>query len=142
MASIDDAPDGHWLGALERHDLRRLLGARSLSIALASPLAYARPPARDGLDVVAEVTDGAAATDETFKVALRVDGDGALVGTCSRCAAMFGPCVHVGVVAVDLACSTPMREALLAGQEVGELAGGAPGRRRALHLELQFDSAL
>src|SRR5438105_5056454 len=79
----------------------------------ASHLRYAATPRREGLDVVAAVTDEGAAADDTYDVALRIDADGALVGRCSRCAAMFGPCVHVGVVAVDLACSTPMREALL-----------------------------
>jgi superfamily II DNA or RNA helicase len=139
---VDDAPDGHWLGSLERHDLRRLLGARSLAIALGSPLRYATLPARRGLDVVAAVTDDDAATSETFEVSLRVEPDGALAFTCSRCATLFGPCVHVGVVAVDLACSTTMREALLAGESTRATADGAPSRRRALHLELQFDGAL
>ncbi len=142
MDPLDDAPDGHWLGSLERHDLRRLLGARSLAIALASHLRYASAPRREGADVVAAVTDDGAATDETFQVALRIDADGALVGKCSRCAALFGPCVHVGVVAVDLACSTPMREALLAREGTSTIADGAPARRRGLHLELQFDGAL
>ncbi len=142
MATIDDAPDGHWLGSLERHDLRRLLGARSLTIALGSPLRYTATPAREGLDVVADVTDEGAIAAQTFHVILRVEADGSLGFRCSRCAPMFGPCVHVAVVTVDLACSTPMREALLAGEPTRAMADSAPARRRALHLELQFDGAL
>ena len=142
MSAVDDGPDGHWLGALERHDLRRLVGARSLSLALGSHHRYETPPARTGAVVRAELYDDTGATAETFSVEIRVDGDGALVGVCTRCAATFGPCLHAGILAVDLACSTPMREALLAGTSTRPMADGAPERRRALHLELGFDGAL
>jgi superfamily II DNA or RNA helicase len=85
----------------------------------------------------------APAASGAFHVELRVGGGhGALAGGCSHCAQVFGPCVHVTILAVDLCRSAPLRSALFGGQSTAEAAARAPGVRAALRAELDFDRAL
>ncbi len=135
--------DGHWLATFDRRRLHGLVGPRAQDLALASPLAYASPPspAEDGSTAV----QAALGDEEVFDVAFDVgDGTGprAASSSCSRCAQTFGPCVHAAILAVDLACSTPLREALLAGMSTTRAAAEAPQLRRVIHAELRFDGAL
>ncbi len=125
-----------------------MVGRRALDLALASDLPYAFPPAlADGIKVVASLGESvgngpATARPDTFCVELRIDEDRTLTGDCSRCAQSFGPCVHVATVALDLASSQELREALLTGASTASAASRAPAVRFALHVELRFDGAL
>ncbi len=119
--------------------LRRLLSLRTLELALDSALAYAEPPARDGLEsVVAALGEG----PQLARVTVRLTPDRVLLGACSRCTPMFGPCVHMGVLAVDLASSAVLREILLDGGDSSVAAADAPALRRALRVERAFEGAL
>jgi superfamily II DNA or RNA helicase len=134
--------EGPWLAVLDRALLRRLISRRTLDTALASKLGYLRPPTlADGGAFVVRAVLG----DETadFRVVLRIaDGNSTLTGECSRCSQTFGPCVHVAILAVDLACSAELRRALLAGETTTDLALRAPEARFAVDAELRFDGAL
>jgi superfamily II DNA or RNA helicase len=150
------APPGHWLAALDRPLLRGLVSRRALDVALASRLRYLRPPTlADGAE---EGGDGGAvqavlgndsgddrvpAGPDVFRVELRIaDGNSTLSGECSRCPQTFGPCVHVTILAVDLASCKDLRDALLAGQSAADAAQRAPDARFALDAERRFDGAL
>ncbi|MFO0664061.1 MAG: SNF2-related protein [Polyangiaceae bacterium] len=137
-----DAPisdDASWIGALEGHRLRQLLGSRTLDLALASKLVYDRVPRIVDSSVHAVVGDNAMSS---VKVVLRSADEHSLDGSCSRCALAFGPCVHMGVVALDLALSAAMRSGLLAGEDIEPYAREAPAVRKAMLLERSFDNAL
>ncbi len=145
MDPAHEDPDDHWLAQLDRTLLKRLVGSRTLRIALASPLRYLHPPSRVAEAVHAVLGDGSAPSPrgEAFRVAIRmVDPNGALLGECSRCATTFGPCTHMSVLAVDLACFEPLRAALLRGEGVVEAAARAPEARLALNLEASFETGL
>lgn len=128
-----------WVGALEGHRLRQLLGSRTLDLALASRLVYDRVPRLLDGAVHAVVGDNAMSS---VKVVLRSPDEQTLDGSCSRCALAFGPCVHMGVVALDLALSAAMRSALLSDASVEAFAREAPAVRKAMLLERSFDTAL
>ena len=137
--------DDPWLSTLELGSVRRGLGARAFERALGSTATYVSPPAREGDAVVATLEDPSAASGggAAVRASVRVDPeDRAIAGECSRCSWMFGPCVHAAVLAVDLALSSELREALLDGLDTGALVARAPERRRHLDLELKFDGAL
>src|SRR5580704_11305918 len=141
-------PQGHWLADFDQALVRTLISRRTLELALGSELSYARPPQLvDGIAVVATLGESLVADDpmaraNAFRVELYVDEGGtALTGGCSRCAQSFGACTHVATVAVDLACSQRMREALLAGASTAEAAQRAPTLRFVAHTELRFDAA-
>ncbi|WP_394835449.1 DEAD/DEAH box helicase [Pendulispora rubella] len=123
-----------WLESLELYMLARLVGRRTLDLALTNTAGYASAPV---------IVDDAivAVLGEDHRTELRMD-DEILVTVCSRCQSAFGPCVHATVVAVDLAVSGPLREALLAGQDTKEAAAQAVGRRRALEEEHAFERSL
>ncbi len=143
--------EGHWLDALDRALLHRLIGRRSLDVALASRLRYVRPPARsegDGGPVYAVLgedagDDSAAVGPSAFRVEIEVvDGDTTLSAECSRCASTFGPCAHAAVLALDLASSRELREALLTGASTVDAVEHAPEIRAAVEAELRFEGAL
>ncbi len=144
-------PETSWLDSLDRPLLRRLVSRRALEIAFASRLRYVRPPTRgDGIDAAVYATlgdeiadDRAAVGPDVFRVELRIaDGNSTLLGECSRCAQTFGPCPHVAVLAVDLACSSELRSALASGASTTGAAERAPDVRFAVDAELRFDGAL
>ena len=136
----DAPPEGHWLAVFDTPLLRRLLGQRLLDVALSSRLAYLRPPTREGETVRAALAEGTGSNPE---VALRVvEGNPAVESQCSRCGQGFGPCLHVAVLALDLACSAELRGALLAGESTIAVAKRAPDARFNLETELRFESAL
>src|SRR5215472_10061201 len=126
MASAS-APTGRdWIAAVDRDALRGTIGRRALDLALASSLPYARAPW--WIDSAIHAVLGSLAPDAAaalsgaaFHVELRFE-DGALRGECSRCAQTFGPCLHVGVLALDLACSGDLRSALLEGRSTAAAA--------------------
>ncbi len=134
--------EGPWLTVLDRALLRRLISRRTLDTALASKLAYLRPPVMaDGVHFVVRAVLGDENVD--FRVVVRIaDGNSTLTGECSRCSQTFGPCVHVAILAVDLACSSELRRALLAGESTADSARRAPEARFAVDAELRFDGAL
>jgi superfamily II DNA or RNA helicase len=151
-SSTPPPPDeGHWLAALDRPLLRRLVSRRALDLALASRLRYLRPPTRgDDAEGTVHATlsdeiadDRAPGGGDVFRVELRIaDGNSTLAGECSRCAQTFGPCLHVSVLAVDLACSHELRDALLAGASTAEAAERAPEVRSGIDAEVRYDGAL
>ena len=121
---------------------------RTLDLALTSRLRYVGAPYLDRVAgaVHAELGDAEEAAPgegSRFEVALRLaEGDAPLSGTCSRCESAKRPCPHVALLAVDLACSRELREAVLAGLGTGALAAQAPGARPTLDAELRFEGAL
>jgi superfamily II DNA or RNA helicase len=132
---------GSWVAALDRGLVRRLVSRRTLDLALASRLRYARAPALAEGIVHAELSDEDGT--EAFRVQLGITGDlTTLEGECSRCAQTFGSCLHVAVLALDLACSDRMREALVAGRSTTEPAALAPDLRVAVDVEQRFEGAL
>ncbi len=132
---------GSWVSALDRGLVRRLVSRRTLDLALASRLRYALAPALARGVVRAELSDEDGT--EPFRVQLGMtDGEGALDGECSRCAQTFGPCLHVAVLALDLACSHPLREALTTGRSTTEPSALAPDVRVAVDVEQRFEGAL
>ena len=100
--------EGHWIAAFDRAVLRKVLDARAVRIALASTLGYLEAPALAADGVQAAIGDGGAA----FRVAVRMTAEGALASSCSRCATPLEVCAHAAILAVDLACSTPLRRRL------------------------------
>ena len=127
--------------------LARAAGMRSFGLALASDLRYVREPARSQEVVRAAFGQerGVSRPDrpDEVRVALLLEtASGALVGECSRCDQVFGPCPHVTILALDLALSTPLREALLEGRSTAEAAAQAPALRAVLNAERRFDRAL
>ncbi|MGD0525532.1 MAG: SNF2-related protein [Polyangiaceae bacterium] len=134
--------EGPWLTALDRALLRRLVSRRTLDGALASRLGYLRPPVLlDGGHFVVRAVLGDAELD--YRVVVRIaDGNSTLTGECSRCSQTFGPCVHVAILAVDLACSAELRRALLAGEGTAAIVARAPELRFAVDAEVRFDGAL
>jgi superfamily II DNA or RNA helicase len=143
---VSSPPDGPWVAVLDRVLLRRLVSRRSLDTALASRLSYLRPPSlQGGPGGTVRATLGGEGPDggESYQVELRIgDGNSTLSGDCSRCAQTFGPCVHVALLAVDLACSPAMRRALLDAGGAAEAAERAPAIRFAAEAEVRFDGAL
>jgi superfamily II DNA or RNA helicase len=143
---MSSPPEGPWLAVLDRVLLRRLVSRRSLDAALASRLAYVRPPfLLGGAGGTVRATLGGDLPDggEAYQVDLRIgDGNSTLSGDCSRCAQTFGPCVHVTILAVDLACSGALRRALLDSEGTAEAAERAPAIRFATEAEVRFDGAL
>ncbi|HEY5146101.1 MAG TPA: DEAD/DEAH box helicase [Polyangiaceae bacterium] len=139
--------DASELARLDLEHLPRAAGFRSFNLALASPLIYRAGPVLSDHVLRAVFGPASSTRDEPrheFGVALYLDdqaGD-ALVGDCSRCQQVFGPCPHLALLALDLALSAPLREALLAGRSPAEAAFDAPERRAVLHAERQFDRAL
>ncbi|HEX3345671.1 MAG TPA: SNF2-related protein, partial [Polyangiaceae bacterium] len=134
--------EGPWLEVLDRALLRQLISRRTLDTALASKLVYLRPPVLvDGGDFVVRAVLGD--DDLDFRVVLRIaDGNSTLSGECSRCSQTFGPCAHVAILAVDLACSSQLRRALVAGESTADAARRAPDTRFAVDAEHRFDGAL
>jgi len=124
--------------------LRRLVSRRTLDSALASRLRYVRPPVLVGIPAgTVRAVLGDEDSSGAFQVDLRIgDGGTTLSGDCSRCTQTFGPCVHVTVLAVDLAVSPALREGLLEGGATSEAAGRAPALRVLVEAEVRFDSAL
>ena len=122
--------------------LRRLVSRRTLDTALASKLGYLRAPVlADGGQFLVRATLGDA--NSAFGVEVRIaDGNSTLTGQCSRCSQTFGPCVHVAVLAVDLALSPDLRRTLVAGEPTQATAAAAPELRFAVDAEMRFDGAL
>jgi superfamily II DNA or RNA helicase len=142
---VSSPPDGLWLTVFDRSLLRKLVSRRSLDSALASRLGYVRAPVLVGGHggTVRAALGGSAVGDPSFQVEVSIaDGYSTLAGDCSRCAQTFGPCLHVAVLAVDLACCGPLREALLEGASSADAATKAPAIRLAIEAEMRFDGAL
>ncbi len=153
MSGETSASTAGWLVRIDMALLRGAVSRRTLALALASDFRYEEPLARthdartDDSTVVARLTSKGARTGgwpfaETYVVTLRPNGDLALLGACSRCAQAFGPCVHLAVVAVDLACSMELRDSLVRGERNAEACARAPAVRAAVHLEHNFEGAL
>jgi hypothetical protein len=153
MSHASSPSDDHWLATFDRQVLRKLVSRRSLDVALSSELRYVRPPnlagRRDESDgpvyaILDEGVDGRGrSAPDPFRVEVRLtDGHSTLAGECSRCAQTFGPCLHVSVLSVDLACSGDLRRALLEGTSTEEAAGRAPEVRFGVNTEVRFESAL
>ena len=148
MDPASATPEGHWLERLDLSVVRRLISRRTLGLAIASNFRYVRAPSLSAGQVRAvlgeqEELDNKWGSPDEFRVALRMpDGDDAFLGECSRCMAAFEPCVHMATLAVDLASSASLREAILDQSSTTEAAARAPAARLALDLELKFDGAL
>jgi superfamily II DNA or RNA helicase len=146
MASLDSRLE--WLRLLRPDRLATLLGQRTLDVALASELHYVVPPrVWDGSVQATLGADPRTRRDgvrvDAFSVAIElVLGGDSLRGSCSRCMQSFGPCPHTAVLAVDLACSVELRDALRSGGDARSGALRAPAVRRGAHLERTFESAL
>jgi SNF2-related domain/Helicase conserved C-terminal domain/Bacterial SNF2 helicase associated len=151
MALIE-APEGDWIEALEPLGVRRLVGRRAFDLALKGRLLYGFPPERRGNAVFAALVEEfdkakyEEAADERVRKALHTEvqitcAEGQIQGTCSRCMNPFGPCVHMGTVAVDLALSRRLRQAVLEGRVDLEAIARASAARFALNLELGFDAS-
>ncbi len=152
MSASNLTPDGYELARLDLERLPRAAGARAFGLALASPLGYVTSPLLSGRVVRAIFGDvsgarGHAAPSDArrdeFHVALLLeDAGGAVVGECSRCPQIFGPCPHLALLALDLAINPPLRAALLEDRSTTEAAANAPALRAVLQAERQFDRAL
>jgi hypothetical protein len=137
-----------WLPSLVEERLGRLLGAHTLDIALGSDLEYVIPPRRWENTVQATVgkdrsklPDGA--RPDVISVSIELAPDlASLHSTCSRCLQSFGPCPHAAVLAVDLALSRELREAVLRGADCKALAARAPNLRQRGHFERVFEADL
>jgi len=137
-----------WLPFLVEERLSRLLGARTLEIALGSDLLYVTAPRVWDNTVQAtlgrnpaNVPDGL--RPDVISVAIELTpAHNAIFGVCSRCMQSFGPCPHTAVLAVDLASSAELRDALLQGSDTRALAARAPKGRLRAHLEVTFETAL
>jgi superfamily II DNA or RNA helicase len=152
MAASTMTPEADELARLDLERLPRAAGMRSFSLALVSRLAYVVAPALD--DGVARAVFGPAPGSrekyggerlvaEEFAVALLLaKAHGALTGDCSRCKQVFGPCPHLTLLALDLAVSAPLRDALLSGRSTAEAAANVPELRAVVHADRQFDRAL
>ncbi len=146
MPSVSSRLD--WLPLLVPDRLARLLGQRTLDIALGSDLHYVVPPRIWEPCVQATLgRDPGAPRDavrqDAFSVALDVDSSGEFLrGSCSRCMQSFGPCPHTAVLAVDLAHSSELRDALRRGEDTRAAALRSPGLRLAAHVERTFENAL
>jgi superfamily II DNA or RNA helicase len=137
-----------WLQHLRVSLVRERAGRRSFELAITSRLRYRELPALRATGaraVLIEVDDDDSDRElDAFEVELDAPGDDALLGECSHCPQTFGLCVHVTVLGVDLANTSTLREALLAGASGAELrraAEDAEANRRALAIELRFDKA-
>ena len=141
-------PGGQEPSLFDLENVRRAAGPRAFGIALASGLHYARAPwLSDGVVRAVFATEEAGSRSgnrrDDYQVVLRLEKThGALLGDCSRCPQVFGPCPHVTMLAVDIAASAPLREALLEGRSTAEAAANAPGLRVVLKAEREFDHAL
>ncbi len=143
--------EGSWLAECDLDHVRRAVGQRTFEIALASGLVYVDAPRLTGALVHASLRDGAPTTrasaiPDGVRIALTksvgVGPSAGFSGSCSRCAIAFGPCMHMATVAVDLACSRALREALVDGDPTAGLAARAPEARFAVNIERRFDQAL
>jgi hypothetical protein len=141
-------PDNSQPSAFDLDQLAQATGARSFGLALASDLRYVRAPSlSDGAvrAVLGGTGDGSPAGDRRgeCEVALLLQkAAGGILGHCSRCPQVFGPCQHVTVLAVDLALSAPLRTALFAGLDTTDAAASTLGLRTVLRAERQFAGAL
>jgi hypothetical protein len=130
-------PDNSQPSAFDLDQLAQATGARSFGLALASDLRYVRAPSlSDGAvrAVLGGTGDGSPAGDRRgeCEVALLQKAAGGILGHCSRCPQVFGPCQHVTVLAVDLALSAPLRTALFAGLDTTDAAASTLGLRTVL----------
>jgi hypothetical protein len=150
--SLSEVPNGEWIEALEPLGVRQLVGRRAFDLALKGRLVYGSPPERRGNVVFAALVedfdkaryDGA--EDERARKALHTEvqitcADAQIQGTCSRCMSPFGPCMHMATVAVDLALSRRLRQAVFERRVDLEAVTRASGARLALNLELGFDAS-
>jgi superfamily II DNA or RNA helicase len=143
---LSPSSDAAWLRDFDRPLLFRIVNRRSLEAALESPLMHARPPAFASGWVHALLEEAPASpgrSSPSTRVTLGVaSGATRLVGDCSRCLVSFGPCLHMTVLAADLAFSRTLRERLADGLEVGEAAARARDVRAAIAAEIRFDRVL
>ena len=140
-------PDATESVAFQLERVARAAGPRSFGLAAASDLAYVRAPwlSEHMLHAVLGKKGHAARHDDgrdDFRVAILLETGGALGGDCSRCPQIFGPCAHVTLLALDIALSAPLREALSEGRSTAEAAENAPALRVVLNAERKFDRAL
>ena len=134
-----------WLPSLVEERLGRLLGAHALDAALGSDLQYVIPPRRWENTVQATVgkdrsklPDGA--RPDVVSVSIELAPDQASIhSACSRCLQSFGPCPHAAVLAVDLALSSELREAVMQGADCKVIAARAPNLRQRGHFERVFE---
>ncbi|MFO0679186.1 MAG: hypothetical protein U0169_21845 [Polyangiaceae bacterium] len=146
---VPSAGDSRWIVAFDRHVLWRMVRPRVLDVALESECAYVEPPRMDGDVVRAVLRDPESGSSQRVDLARVADDviDGTNVsavlrGDCSRCVPMFGPCHHVVVLALDVASSATLREALASGASTEEFADEARTRRQETHREVTFETSL
>ncbi|MDP9151769.1 MAG: hypothetical protein M3O36_17740, partial [Myxococcota bacterium] len=146
MTTASATSGSSWLADLTWDVVGRFVGRRTLAMAVASDARYSSPPSRSESIVRAvldEHTIGRWAGGSTLEVQLTMAaGAAGLLGECSRCAQAFGPCVHVAILAIDLANSAELRDAVLSGGRTAGPAALAPVLRAARNVELRFDGAL
>jgi superfamily II DNA or RNA helicase len=136
-----------WLEARGRSALARAISPRNLDLAQASTLEYEESPSRvdpPGASVRAVLRDRSQAESwGPYRVTLSVPGEPEILeGTCSRCIASFGPCVHVAVLAMDLVGSPELLAAVADGRDAAGAAEAAVQARLARHFERRFPGAL
>jgi hypothetical protein len=143
---VNRTPDVSRVSAYDLERVARAAGSRSFGLALASDLRYVRAPAISGNvlhAVLGKAVEGKHDPREDFHVAIALENTrGALVGECSRCRQLFGPCPHLALLALDIAVSAPLRERLFEGGDTTAAAVGVPALRALLHAERGFDRAL
>ncbi|WP_394825417.1 SNF2-related protein [Pendulispora albinea] len=139
LTSAAVIPVGQWLESLELYMLTRFAGRRTLDLALTSSLDYTVPPAIAGDAVTATLDDGSRAE---LRMPESEEDANLPLARCSRCSSTFGPCIHATVLAVDLASSAALREALREGADTREAAAGALATRRALERDRAFERGL
>jgi hypothetical protein len=139
--------EGNDSSAFDPDKLARAAGVRAFGLALASDLRYVRAPSLSGgtvRAVLGEAGDGSRPGDRRGEcdVVLLPHETGGILGHCSRCPQVFGPCHHVTVLALDISLSAPLRTALFGGLDATEAAASTPGLRTILRAERQFAGAL
>jgi hypothetical protein len=144
VEAIDPAS---WLEVLDRPALARAISPRNMDLALGSTLEYEESPSTstppDG-SVRAVLRDTSQAEGwGRYRVALSLPGEPAVLeGTCSRCIASFGPCVHVAVLAMDLVGSSELLAVFVDGRDAPLAAEAAVQARFTRHVERKFPGAL
>ncbi len=138
------------ISALE--PLRRAVGPRVFTSAVMQPYRYVSAPvlAEEGRLLRAALTLDDDRTDPRDRRAARVElllaAGSPVTGLCSTCPQSFGPCVHLATLAIDIAISPSLREAVEGGDAAGEdaarAAARAPARRAVLGAELRLERAL
>ena len=155
--------ESSWVETLNVPALRQMVSRRTLEHAISSDYRYVIAPAlapyvagggaggEGQLMVRATMRDDARREDgrredsDSQPIAVELhpfNGRSTLTGECSRDMQAFGACVHVTLLALDLANCTPLRTAVRTRTLSKDAAEEARGARRLLAAEQAFDLAL